>query len=1550
MNKVFWLGYKRALNQEDLWPLPASDATSVQADRITGAWQHELARTKARNEAAAVLREAAKKEAEEEVARMGVVKEAKPPRGPLAKRREKKRKRAMEDRPPSLGRALYHVFRRQLLIGGILKLVHDLLQLTPPLFLNSLLLYLEGRPTNNFMYKIFGKEYGYYAAGALFLVPFTRSLIESQFFIIMFRMGMQVKTVLISLVYYKSLRLSNSARQSKSSGEIVTLMQVDTERVNQTAPFLHTLWAGIFQIVANVGFLLYYIGPSALMGVFVMLLLIPSQARIVRKLMMMQRDTLKYTGKRSKYINEILQGVKVVKAYAWERPLTKGVEDARELELKAMRKRVHYRAIQSMVMLAAPTLIMLATFFTYTVIAGKEMRASTIFTALALFNALRMPLMMYPFVLNAVFSGKVSLTRLASFMNLEELRVKAPMRDVPDQDAINISKSDFQWVSVQRGGGRGSMTGDGSSKGAGKPPGGPPGGPTLEKKKSRFSFRRTKSAAADKGDGKDGKAGSPSGPPGLKPGSSGVAIVHVEEVPEKKGEGQGTDEVVLKELQKGEGGKGEDASKEGGDAPSKPSENGVGEGAAKGTVNGEGQPHPVENGNGVHAMNGHAAVGGEEGGKANGVAANGATSPAGATEDQEPFKLKNVNLTLKRGELLAVVGPVASGKSSLAAAILGEMDQKEGDAVAINGKVAYCAQEAWILNATLRDNILFGLEYEEERYQQVIKACALEPDLKVLPAADLTEIGERGINLSGGQKQRVSLARAAYSNADVILLDDPLSAVDAHVGSKLFLGCIAGMLKGRSILFITNQLQFVPYADAVVVMKQGEIVEKGTYKELMEANGEFAALMRESGSHVEEQLALDEEKAKKEGEGKEGATIVPIPEEGAPAEEGGARAPAGDSVPGAGGGAPVEGKEGATAEKGGEAGAEKKTDAAATASPSANKGALITKENRVEGWLSLHVYKVYWTVGSSIVPLLVILLYVLVQVVDAFNRFWLSFWTEDKFDRSLGFYLGIYAGLGFAYTLFVYLRTLAISLIGLWTARIFHERLLHAVMRAPMSFFDTTPVGRILNRFGADQSSIDDTLPFSWNSLLNMLFQVLSTIVSIAVVTPYFLPIFFPLCILYAILQNIYRRSARELKRLESLSKSPMYQQFTETLSGLSTIRAYRQEDRFIKMSDSIVDTNNISFFMLKGADRWLSIRLELLGVCVVFSAAILALVKRNGLYAGLAGVSIDFALQITSLLSMLVRTMTETENLMNAPERSLEYQEGIKPEAPLIIEGNRPPPEWPHRGDVEVEHLSMRYRKDLPLVLKDVNIFIDGGDKVGVVGRTGSGKSSLMLVLFRLVEPAEGRIVIDDIDTSTIGLEDLRSRISIIPQDPVLFSGTVRSNIDPFNRHTDEELWTALERAHLKEKISARPKKLDATVAEYGENFSVGEKQLMCLARVLLRNTKILVMDEATSSVDYETDQLIQATVRDYLSHATLIIIAHRLHTVIDSHRIVLLDHGQVVENDAPAKLLERQSSRLSALVADTGEANTIHLKKTASMAYERNMSRKASLHVVQE
>ncbi|KAJ3116514.1 hypothetical protein HDU96_009500 [Phlyctochytrium bullatum] len=884
----------------------------------------------------------------------------------------------------------------------------------------------------------------------------------------------------------------------------------------------------------------------------------------------------------------------------------------------------------------------------------------------------------------------------------------------------------------------------------------------------------------------------------------------------------------------------------------------------------------------------------------------------GSTEsdDQKPkgplrSTLRNLNLTVQRGELVAVVGTVGSGKSSLLNAIVGEMKKVKGS-LSFSGTMGYAPQSAWIQNATLEQNITFGLPFDEAKYKKAIKDCALETDLKVLPDGDQTSIGERGINLSGGQKQRVNLARCVYYDPDIILLDDPLSAVDAHVGKYLFDKCIMGALAGKTRILVTHQLHFLSRVDRVLVFRDGEIVEQGTYPELMAAEGEFATLIKNYGAEEDDE-----------------PSPTPKPAEVAARKK---------SEPSA-----IE---------------EKKMLAAKDAEPEKKKsGNIMKEEDRATGTVSGKVWWSYVVASGGwgfIAGLLATLVFL--QSTRIGNDLWLVWWSGNRFAGTfnLSGYIAVYCVWGLSQTLATYLFGLFFAFSGTRAARTLHEAAAARIVRAPTLFFDTTPLGRIINRFSKDQDGIDNTLSDSYRMFTNTLATSLSTFVLICYATPLFAVPLAPLLGVYYFMQLIYRATSRELKRLDSVSRSPLYANFGETLTGLPTIRAYREQNRFISNNDRATDGNNSPYFLLVSSQRWLGLRLEILGGVLVFFAGLFGIIARSTIDPALLGLSLSYALQVTQILNWCIRQFTETEVAMNAVERVEHYGFRIDVEADAVIPHNRPPKEWPVNGEIEFKNVEMKYAPELPLVLKGVSFAIKDGQKIGVVGRTGSGKSSLMQALFRMVEPSSGEIVIDGVSSQTIGLRDLRSKLAIIPQDPVLFSGTFRTNLDPFNEYADADLWDALARSGLKSKVAEEGAGgLEGRVTDGGENLSVGQRQLLCLARAMLRKPKVLIMDEATANVDYETDALIQKALREDFAHATVLTIAHRLNTIIDYDRVLVMDAGQISEYDSPANLLDRADSKFRAMVAETGASNFEMLK---AIAHGQGQSSSAAAVEVEE
>ncbi|KAG0012086.1 hypothetical protein BGZ81_001777 [Podila clonocystis] len=912
----------------------------------------------------------------------------------------------------------------------------------------------------------------------------------------------------------------------------------------------------------------------------------------------------------------------------------------------------------------------------------------------------------------------------------------------------------------------------------------------------------------------------------------------------------------------------------------------------------------------------------------------GKPAPAKPDSDREEDRsstLIDINMQIAKGSLTAVVGRVGQGKTSLLSAVIGDMYKRQGS-VRIRGQVTYAAQQPWIINATLRDNILFGLEFDAKKYDRIVHVCGLLPDIGMLPAGDQTEIGERGINLSGGQKQRVSLARAAYQDADVYLLDDPLSAVDAHVDQHLWENLIGpnGLLKSKTRVLVTHGIHHLEHVDQIVVVKDGRITENGHYNDLMDAKGAFHQLIDE--------FSVNARKDKKKMTESSTSLIK-------------------DSATSDTKGSEVESLETQDDSEKKEAQVDGKKD-----------DKLVQDEKMESGSVAWNVYKIYLRAASYRNSFITVFMFVAAQGCQIGTNVWLQHWTNvapDSTKNKPAMFLTVYAALIAVFMVATFLVTYVVMVMaGLRACQRLHEQLLASVMYLPMSFFDTTPLGRIVNRFSSDVFACDDAIPWAFMSIMICVVSVSGTVIVIAASTPAFLALVPPLSVAFVLIQMYYIRSSRALKRIDSIARSPVYQHFSETLSGVTTIRAMGAQGRFVAENAMKTDASSTAYFTYVTSNRWLQIRLEALGAVIVLGAALFAVLSRETLSPSMVGLALSYSLTVTEDVTWMVRSFCELQNSMVSVERIHEYVQK-NPEAPAAMAVDDTLPErWPSEGRVEFRNYSTRYRQGLDLVIKNISFEVKPAEKVGIVGRTGAGKSSLTLALFRIVEAANshwakashngedmdadfmkaklqeeeekedtvdlenvavdedgGSIWIDGVDISTVGLSRLRKHLAIIPQDPTLFAGTVRENLDPFDELQDADLWEALERAHLKEHIASLAGGLSFMVSQNGDNFSVGQRSLICLARALLRKTKILVLDEATAAVDVETDELIQKTIRKEFKDRTILTIAHRIKTVMDSDKILVLERGCVQEFESPRELLERRDSLFFKLAQQAGE-----------------------------
>ncbi|KAK4232106.1 ABC transporter type 1, transmembrane domain-containing protein [Podospora fimiseda] len=799
---------------------------------------------------------------------------------------------------------------------------------------------------------------------------------------------------------------------------------------------------------------------------------------------------------------------------------------------------------------------------------------------------------------------------------------------------------------------------------------------------------------------------------------------------------------------------------------------------------------------------------------------------------QNKTVLNDINFTVHKGELSCIVGMVGAGKSSFLQSILGDLWKVKGQ-VEVHGNIAYASQSSWIMNATVRENIIFGYRYDSSFYEKTVKACALLDDFAQLPDGDETVVGERGISLSGGQKARVALARAVYARADIYLLDDVLSAVDSHVGRHIINNVLGpkGLLASKTRILATNSIPVLVESDYICMLKEGEIAEKGTYRQLMAMKGLVFNLMKTYGQNESNGTSPN---SSPEGSDSETSTVIDA--EGSNSQEKDDMEEAQEGLSTLQAIRPGPGSSSLSTPKP-RTGSMTTLRRASAASFNGPRGKLSDEENpssrtkqakefSEQGKVKWSVYGEYAKTANLVAVIIYLVTLVAAQSAGIGGNFWLKTWTDENTkagkNMNVGKYLGLYFVFGVGAAALTVLQTLILWIFcSIEASRKLHERMATAIFRSPMSFFDVTPAGRILNRFSSDIYRVDEVLARTFNMLFVNLAKSGFTLVVISVSTPPFTALIIPLGAMYIWIQRYYLRTSRELKRLDSVSRSPIYAHFQESLGGISTIRAYRQQDRFELENEWRVDNNLRAYFPSISANRWLAVRLEFIGAVVILSAAgfaVISVANGSGLSPGWVGLAMSYALQITTSLNWIVRQTVEVETNIVSVERVLEYAR-LPSEAPEIVHRNRPPVSWPSRGEVEFTNYSTRYREGLDLVLKNVNLDIKSHEKIGVVGRTGAGKSSLTLALFRIIEADTGHISIDGLNTSNIGLLDLRRRLAIIPQDAALFEGTIRDNLDPGHVHDDTELWSVLEHARLKDHVSSMEGGLEAKVHEGGKH-----------------------------------------------------------------------------------------------------------------------------------
>ncbi|KAJ2084410.1 Transporter of the ATP-binding cassette (ABC) [Coemansia sp. RSA 988] len=1486
MDPMIWLGYKRPLEPDDLYDLMPND----HAERVCAKWRSACSRYS--------------------------------------------HDHGGDSR--TLIRKLFWFFRYRLALQCVWSLLYTAFIFASPLLLKRILAYMEDP-------SLYTREQAFWFVAGLLVSKTLVTICQSQVLWIGRKIGIHIKCIITGDVYAKSLLRRDAAtnnskdeaadvgpgktggtlddsgnadNDASSLGKITNLMAVDAHKVAEGSSYLHFIYELPALIIVTVIMLYQLLGAAVLGCIGAILVFGPIQLWLVSIWRVYQNQLMKISDRRMSMMNEILQGVRIIKFFAWEPQFERQVAGVRGSELNVLHQRYLMFSYSVVLFFMAPVFITLATFTVYTKVMGQQLTASVAFTALVLFKTLRGPLDQLPDFFSFCLQAKVSVDRVEKFLYEEDTpKYELSRLSRRTHDAFIDSARDPTYADVVAATDVGFVNASFSWK------------PAATWKESRQSR-----------------------------GAQGRINV-LPSVPLENSE----TEPLLSEL------------------------NAVAASAVARNTNAS----EISVSSPVYA-----------------------TTPGlnyGASAD-ETFELRNLTVNFPVGKLSIIAGPTGSGKTSMLMALLGEMLLVDGqvmvpgavfdthavlgeeaqDPFALHESVAYVAQQAWLLNDTIRGNITFGLPYDDRRYSEVIRMCALTRDFEVLDAGDMTEVGERGVVLSGGQKQRICLARAVYSPARHVIMDDCLSAVDAHTAKHLFENCLMSPLMAeRTRILVTHAVGLtVRGASAVVVMQDGKIAAAGTYAEVLRSGKLSEETLREANEEQQNSAS----KTEINDAGRAGSPDHSLADDHISAIF--------DDVDRSG--KPNNSKP--------SAGADSDTE----------RGKLTAEEGWSRGHVQWRVYTEYIkSSGGLLLWLGLALLFLVGQGLQVAQDWWLREWAASygrpagndaqrsgfsaevsllpeiwpgsgngeistfqqrllipgglgsvgmDADRAaanskewvnLWYFIGVYTVIALASVVIILGRSLMQFWSSIKASKVLHERLLHTILRAPIRFFDTTPVGRLINRFSKDMETIDQSLSSSLAIFITELTASLAILVVISVITPAFIVGAIIIAVTYWIIGVLYLSTSREIKRFESVTKSPIYTHFGETLNGVSTIRAYGQEARFKKTNYSKIDDNIRPFIYMWGANRWLSIRVDLAGAFVSCLAGLLALTATGGrMDAGLAGMSLSYALDFTQHILWVVRFYSINEMNLNSVERVVEYLD-VTPEAPVTIPDRTPPAEWPAEGRISVENLVLRYAESLPPVIHGISFEVQPREKIGIVGRTGAGKSSLTLAMLRIVEASAGRIVVDGIDISQIGVGDLRSQLTIIPQDPVLFTGTIRNNLDPFNKHSDSELWLALRRAHLlgEEGSEAAARSsgstisthgiagssksssiiqhegtaavglgrtisgLDMAVSENGSNFSQGQRQLIALARALVKHTRVIILDEATASVDFDTDAKIQATIRNEFTESTLLCIAHRLRTIVDYDRVLVLDQGKVVEFDTPYRLLSKSEGVFRHMCLRSGE-----------------------------
>ncbi|KAJ3656119.1 hypothetical protein Zmor_015217 [Zophobas morio] len=1199
----------------------------------------------------------------------------------LANRLEKAWKTQQKTASPSLWKAIWKVFKLDVIVCLTLCSFIELgLKIARPIAFGKLMAYYSFESTES------SKNDAILYAGIIVIISMTDTVFSNYFVLQQLQVFMKIRVACSSMVYRKSLRLSKSALGDTNIGQIVNLLTTDMQQMNPLIRALCSICISPFQ-TAIVLYLLYdYCGPTALVGIVLIITLTPFQMFLSKIVASLRLKVAVRTDDRMSHMNEIISGIQVIKLYGWEQPFIKLIDTFRRVEVKFIKKLTYLFSFLISVMKFVERTVIFLCILVY-VLMGNNPNAYYVYVITSFYSILVFSVsVLLPIGVADVLKANVSVKRLEKFLNLEEVELAKKTRKAV---GIKIKKVTARWL-----------------------------------------------------------------------------------------------------------------------------------------------------------------------------------------QKSEHNTLSGVDFEIYLDQTVAVVGPTGSGKSSLLHLCLGEMQIIEG-LKEVDGTIAYANQEPWLFGGTVKQNILFGLPLLPKKYKEVVRVCALEDDMAQFPHGDNTIVGERGILLSGGQKARIGLARAVYKDADIYLLDDPLSAVDANVGEQIFNNCIIGYLKGKCTILVTHQTQYLASVDKIYLLTDGNISVSGSYTDLLKGNN-FAYVLKENETRQDESSEMN------------GTDLSKIE----------------------------------------------------------HKEQNVSSETRAIGKVSFKVYQSYMRAcGSYCICFLILIPFVLCECLTITADYFLAFWVNFEqrrmsanYSMQNGFEEIIFAD---ASTIYIYSTIIGLLIITTPTRAIsfkkvcmrasvhLHNKMFTTIVNATMKFFHTNVSGRILNRFSKDIGNLDETLPQVLFNTIELSIAVVGGIISICIISPWSLIPTFIILILMYIIRKIYLASSLSVNRLESTSRSPILAHLTESVKGLTTIRAFDIRHILHKEFDNLQNFHSSIFYMKLGTDRAFSIWLDI--VCMCYSSAVTFMTIFQDSYGGTVGFVITKSMNLVAVFQWTIRMLSELENQMTSVERVIEYTE-LEQEKNDQVKAISSA--WPASGKIEFKSVFMQYSSNDPYVLKNLNILIKPKEKIGIVGRTGAGKSSLISVLFRLVNFV-GNIFIDDVDTKDVALSSLRPKISIIPQDPVLFKGSVRKNLDPFNQYSDEEIWRVLDEVRLKETVSNMSGNLQSNLSEGGTNFSVGQKQLICLARAMLKNNNILILDEATANVDPQTDELLQSTIKKSFVNCTVLTIAHRLHTIMDSDKVLVMDEGHAVEFDHPYVLLEKKKTFYN-LVMKTGKVMSENLRTIAEKNYK--------------